>query len=223
MVDWATISSLATAGGTLVLAVATFSSVRSANRAARSAERALQVGLRPVLFSSRPQDSDQKIRWGDDHWAHLGGGQAVLQCADGVVYLAMSLRNVGSGLAVLRGWRAEPMPVANSPTIALEQRQAGLARPDPDRFRLQGRDLYVPPGDISFWQAAIRDPQDADRTPLSEAIENRQSLIIDLLYGDHEGGQRTISRFSVTQSPADEPVWLCSVVRHWNLDRVDPR
>ena len=39
MADWVTISSLATAGGTLVLAVATFSSVRSANRSARVAER----------------------------------------------------------------------------------------------------------------------------------------------------------------------------------------
>jgi len=47
--DWPTISSLATAGGTLVLGVATFASVRSGNRAARTAERALQVGLRPVL------------------------------------------------------------------------------------------------------------------------------------------------------------------------------
>jgi hypothetical protein len=32
MADWATISSLATAAGTLVLAVATFASVRSSNR-----------------------------------------------------------------------------------------------------------------------------------------------------------------------------------------------
>ena len=53
MADWVTISSLATAGGTLVLAVATFSSVRSANRAARTAERSLMVGLRPVLIPSR--------------------------------------------------------------------------------------------------------------------------------------------------------------------------
>ena len=33
--DWVTISALATAVGTLVLALATFASVRSANRAAR--------------------------------------------------------------------------------------------------------------------------------------------------------------------------------------------
>src|ERR1700735_5351633 len=98
MFDWVTASSLATAAGTLVLAVATFSSVRSANRAARSAERALQVGLRPVVFASRPADPHQQIRWGDDHWASLGGGQAVLEPVDGVLYMAMSLRNVGSGL-----------------------------------------------------------------------------------------------------------------------------
>jgi len=49
MADWATISALATAGGTLVLAVATFASVRSANRAARTAERSLLASMRPVL------------------------------------------------------------------------------------------------------------------------------------------------------------------------------
>src|ERR1700692_4305776 len=60
MADWVTISALATAGGTLVLAVATFSSVRSANRAARAAERSLLAGLRPVLLASRLQDAPHK-------------------------------------------------------------------------------------------------------------------------------------------------------------------
>jgi hypothetical protein len=224
MPDWATISSLATAGGTLVLAVATFSSVRSANRAARSAERALQVGLRPVLFSSRPQDPPQKMRWGDDHWAHVAGGQAVLESStDGPLYLAMSLRNVGSGLAVLHGWRAERTPSGIGPTETLERLRAATVQPNPDSFRLQGRDLYVPSGDISFWQAAIRDPADPDWPWISDAIQNGHQLTIDLLYGDHEGGQRTISRFAVTQSPSDASVWLCSVVRHWYLDRAAPR
>ena len=43
-----TLASLTTAAGTLVLAVATFSSTRSANRASRVAEQALLVGLRPA-------------------------------------------------------------------------------------------------------------------------------------------------------------------------------
>ena len=63
--DWASIASLATAGGTLVLAVATFAAVRSANRAARAAEHSLLAGLRPLLVPSRLQDETQKVMFGD--------------------------------------------------------------------------------------------------------------------------------------------------------------
>jgi hypothetical protein len=213
MPDWATISSLATAGGTLVLAVATFSSVRSANHAARTAERALQVGLRPVLFPSRPQDPPQKLRWGDDHWASLGGGRAIVEDADGIIYLAISLRNVGAGIAVLHGWRAERGPGGVS----------GAVRPELDAFRVQRRDLYVPAGDTSFWQAAIREPEDPDRSAIVEAVAGREVISVDLLYGDHEGGQRAVSRFSLTPRAPDEPDRLCAVIRHWNVDRPDPR
>jgi hypothetical protein len=104
MADWVTISSLATAGGTLVLAVATFASVRSANQAARTAERALQVGLRPLLMPSRLEDPLVKVMWVDGHYSRLEGGRASVEIVDGIVYLAMSLRNVGSGMAVLHGW-----------------------------------------------------------------------------------------------------------------------
>jgi hypothetical protein len=221
--DWGTISSLATAGGTLVLAAATFSSVRSANRAARSAERALQVGLRPVLFPSSPQDPPQKLRWGDDHWAKLPGSGAVLEDSNEVIYLALSLRNVGSGIAVLHGWRTDPDARIISHDAAPEEMQGGMTRPDPAGFRPQVRDLYVPPGDNGFWQAAIRRGDDPERPRFAAAIASRQSLLIDLLYGDQEGGQRTISRFAVTQHPAQEEEWLCTVVRHWYLDRPDPR
>src|ERR1700736_118004 len=166
MADWVTISSLATAGGTLVLAAATFAAVRSANRAARNAERALLVGLRPVLFSSNPDDPLQKIRWGDDHWARLSGGRAVLEDKDGVIYMAMSLRNVGSGIAVLHGWRIELTQIFD-PHMSPEEMQAATVRPDPTAFRLQTRDLYSPPGDTSFWQAAIRTLDDPDRAAVA--------------------------------------------------------
>ena len=95
--DWATIASFATAVGTLVLAVATFSAVRSSNRSARIAEEAFQVNLRPVLVTSRREDPMQKIRWVDDHWARLDGSQASVEMVDGSIYLAISLRNVGPG------------------------------------------------------------------------------------------------------------------------------
>ena len=208
--DWVTISSLATAGGTLVLAVATFSAVRSANRAARTSERSFLVGLRPVLFQSRRDDPTQKIRWVDNHWAHVEGGRASIESVDGVVYLAMSLRNGGSGIAVIQAWRAQR-----------DEPSTNMVRPDPDDFSAQTRDMYVPAGDASFWQAAIREPDDRHRASVLEGVEGG-SLMIDVLYSDHEGGQRTISRFSIIRSPSGDSTWICSVVRHWNLDRRDP-
>jgi hypothetical protein len=217
MADTSTIASLATAGGTLVLAVATFASTRSANRAARISEQSLMLGLRALLFNARPQDPPQKVGYGDDHWVVLRDGLAVAQEADGNIYLALPLRNVASGIAVLHGWHLWP-------------RRAGLEDPHPeiDDFRTQTRDLYVPAGDISFWQAAPRDTQDELYSPVHEAIATGAPLSVDLLYGDHEGGQRTITRFYMIprhrQTEDDDPsLRLCSVSRHWNIDRADPR
>lgn len=206
-----------------MLASATFSSVRSANRTARSTERALLAGLRPVLFPSRAQDPKQKLRWGDDHWALLEGGRAVLEEAEGIVYLALSLRNVGSGIAVLHGWRVEVDVRPLSPTEAVQARREGITRPDPERFRPQSLDIYVPPSDDGFWMAAIREADDPDRAGVLDIITNRGRMFVDLLYGDQEGGQRTISRFMISQHPAAPDEWRPAVLRHWYLDRHDPR
>ena len=79
-------------------------------------------------------------------------------------------------------------------------------------------------GDVGFWQAAIREHDDPARALLVDGLRQGEPFVIDLLYGDHEGGQRAISRFIVTPRPeVTETDWLCSVVRHWNLDRRDPR
>ncbi len=208
--SWSTVSSLATAGGTLVLAVATFASVRSANRSARLSERMLLAGLRPVLFPSRLEDPAQKVTWADRHHTHLPGGRGSVESADGVIYLAMSLRNVGAGIAVLHGWRAYG-----------GWRPGDVPPARAEEFRRLSRDLYVPAGDVAFWQGAIREEDDPDRAPLEEAIAVPDRLTIDLLYGDHEGGQRTITRFGLTPTQSGE--WLALVARHWNLDRADPR
>jgi hypothetical protein len=137
MTDWATISSLATAGATLLLALGTFASVRSANRAARAAERTLLAGLRPVLAPSRLEDPSDKITWVDDHWATLNGGRASIELADGRIYLATSLRNVSAGIAVLQGWHSTPEYRPGQPHTDLDQwlctvaRHWSLDRPDP--------------------------------------------------------------------------------------------
>jgi hypothetical protein len=209
--DWVTISSLATAAGTLVLAVATFGSVRSANRAARVAEESLLAGIRPLLISSRPEDPPQKVGFGDDHYVMAPGGGGTAEPTDNAIYLTMSIRNAGSGIAVLHGWRIE----RDTSTMGAP------GHPPVDDFRRLTRDLYIPVGDIGFWQGAIRDPADPEWQPLRQLIESRQRIVIDLLYGDHQGGQRLISRFSLL--PRSDSGWMTSVSRHWNVDRQDPR
>ena len=84
--DWSTAASLATALGTLVLALATFVAVRAANRAARTAEYSMQIGIRPLLMPSRLTDTEQKIMWGDEHWARLSGSGAIAEVVDGNLY-----------------------------------------------------------------------------------------------------------------------------------------
>jgi hypothetical protein len=211
--DWATIASFATAFGTLVLAIATFASIRSANRSGRIAEAAFEAQLRPVLVTSRLDDPIQKIRWMDDHWAVLQGAQGIVQLVNDNIYLSISLRNAGSGLAVAIGWAIVPH-IAN----------ADMPHLDPDQFRRQTRDLYIAPNDIGFWQAAIRDPADPDYEGLRKDVEQVEPFTVELLYGDHEGGQRTITRFGMIPYKTDEAcLWYPSVALHWNLDRPDPR
>ena len=81
--DWATVASLATALGTLVLAVATFSAVRSGNRTARAAELSLLTSLRPLLTPSRREDSVLKVNFGDNKWLRVPGSSAVGEIGGG--------------------------------------------------------------------------------------------------------------------------------------------
>ncbi|HEY6624466.1 MAG TPA: hypothetical protein VIX85_11570 [Acidimicrobiales bacterium] len=209
--DWSTIASLGTAVGTLFLGVATFSSVRSANRTAKIAEESLQVGLRPLLVATRPDDRPERVMFMDDRFVTVDGGRAAVEWDGDVVYFVMPIRNVGNGVALLHGWEVIP------------ERLLGVQdRPDPDSFRRQTRDLYIPNGDQGFWQGAMRDSADEMRPAVLEAAKNRTAMTIDLLYGDYEGGQRTISRFGLVPKE-NGTQWIANVSRHWNLDRADPR
>jgi hypothetical protein len=207
--DWGTISALATAGGTLVLAAATYASVRSGNRAARVAEQSLLVGLRPLLLPAKLDDPPQKVGFADDKWLRVPGGQAVTEVSNDAVYLAMTLRNVGNGIAVLHGWRLYP------------ERRMDPEHSAPGDFTRLTRDIYVPVGDVGFWQGVFRDPTAREFAEAAAAISARQPLTVDLLYGDHEGGQRVITRFGLL--PRDDGGWMAAAGRHWNIDRADPR
>jgi len=237
--DWAaTLSELATGAGTLVLAVATFAAVRSANRSARTAEAAMRAGMRPVMMNSRLQDPRQKIMFSDGRWVAVAGGGAVVEATDSAIYMAISLRNAGTGMGILHGWQLIPHWETGS-----------IRCPPPQDFTAQSRDMYVAPSDLGFWQGALRDPDTPLFKEAAAAIEAGQTMMLDLLYGDFEGGQRVVSRFTLAYSPygpaphgenlahgdgtpvdsssdqarGREPTrWIASVVRHWPLDQPDP-
>ena len=214
---FAAVATIAVNSSPLVLAVATFSSVRSAQRATRLAERstqiserALLVGLRPVLVPSRESDPVESVRFVEGRTVNVEGGMAGIEHEDESFNFVMPLRNVGPGLGVIHGWYVTPAEL-----------QATRDHADPEEFRPQTLDLYVPAGDIGFWQGAVREPDDPFRPGLAESFAAGETLMIELLYGDHEGGQRTISRFIATHH--DDGRWRARVVRHWPLEAPDPR
>jgi len=210
--SWVTISALATAGGTLVLAIATFASVRSANRAARVAEVSVLSNLRPLLLPSGLEDRRQKVGFmNNDEWLYIEGGRAAARATDTAVLLAMSVRNVGSGIALLHGWRI----------FTGNRRDAEQAPPVPEELTRFTRDIYVPAGDIGFWQGTFRDPTSDGYATARRAVEEHQELVIDVMYGDLEGGQRAVTRFGWI--PAGEHDWIVQAGRVWNIDRADPR
>jgi hypothetical protein len=210
MADWVAISSLATAGGTLALAATTYASVRSANRAARAAEVSLLAGLRPLLVESGDADETLRVNFKDIHGIAAPGGRAAVEIIDGNVFVVLSLRNVGSGIAVLHGGKIYP-----------EWQRASVDMPSLEGFRMLGRDIYIPPGSIGFWQIAFRDEDDQEERAAVLAGIEYGYLMADVLYGDFEGGQRASSRYGVGRE--DDGAWHITTVRHWQVDRAEPR
>jgi hypothetical protein len=198
-VEWGTIASLATAGGTLVLAVSTFASVRSANRAARAAERSLMVGLQPLLVPSRLQDPDQKVFWVDNKHVVLPGGTGIAEVGgrerERLPGHVGAQR--GERIAVMRSWRVWPEQLTSQ------------QRPDLDGFRRHTRDLYVAPADVGFWQAAFRDAEDPQRAGVVQAVKSPPA-----------GDRRRAVRRLRGRPAADQPVPDAAPRRHRDLDRV---
>jgi hypothetical protein len=163
-----------------------------------------------LLVQARLEDPPQKVMFAEGHWARAEGSGAVVDFDDGNLFLALTLRNVGAGIAVLQGWYVWPRrPTMDDP------------HPEPDEFRPHVRDMYIPAGDVGMWQGALRDPDDEVRNRVLGVRESREIFAVDLLYTDQVGGQRTISRFAIV--PAGEDAWLNNVVRHWNLDGPSAR
>ena len=206
--DWVAVASVATAAATLVLGIATFSAVRSANRTARAAEQSLAAQLWPLLAPARPDDPEQKVMFQDRFKLMVPGGQGAAEVTPDAV--AIAIRNFGPGLAIL-----DRVVVGRRP----QARDGGAGRRVPSGG--WPRDLYIAPGDVVFWQGAIRDLADPAFAEASTAITRRGEITIEMLYSDHLGHQRTVRRFAMF--PGTEGRWIVTSSRHCNIDRPDPR
>ena len=185
MSDWSTIASLSTAGGH---AGARRRHLRLGALGQPGGARVRGGGPDPppsLLVPSRLGEPDEKVGFKDEKWFRVPGGGAIAEVGDNAIYLVISLRNVGNGIAVLDRW-----------CVYAERLLGDTEHGDPATFRRLTRDLYVPPADRGFWQGALRDPSDPLFDPVREAIKDRQPFTVELLYGDYEGGQRMITRFS---------------------------
>ena len=185
---------------------------------------------------SRLQDADQKILFGDGRWIHAPGGGGAAEVAAGgeigdlsargqfgrdadgiaagrdcVVYLALSLRNAGTGIAVVHGWRFSPRPLMQD-----------SEPPSPD-FRHQTRDLYIPAGDLGFWQAAFRDPADPQYEDARKVVEAPGSRSRSTCCTAITRASPAHGRAASTCCSSGEGRWLASASRHHNVDRPDPR
>jgi hypothetical protein len=210
MSDPATIAQVATAGGTLVLALATFSSIRASNRSVKVAERSLLAAQRPVLIPSREDDPAEIVRFGDDVTLRVSGHSGVVKLHDDRLYMALALRNGGTGLAVIHGWH-----------VVAGAANAAMPAPDLDNFRPQLRDLYIPSDQTGFWQAAIRDSEDSFYGPMRGRVESGERVTVDVLYGDYEGNQRAIARFSLATTRGQQDgdySQRVDILRYWDLD-----
>ncbi len=216
MTAWATLADAGTAAGTLVLAAATFVAVRAATRSTRIAERALLAGQRPVLAPAGRDEGEQSVQFADGRVFPVSTGQALIRNDAGTIYLAIPLCNVGTGLAMLRGYRLQGESASD---IAQDPR--GVARhlrgdppPMPTAFLPQQRDLLISASRVGFWQAALRDPAVPLYTEITLAVETQGRVTVDVLYGDHEGGQPSITRFVLLP---DAGSWRCDATRYWSL------
>jgi hypothetical protein len=203
--DWATVANIATAGGTLVLAVATFGATRSANRTAKLTEKALQLGLEPLVTTARPEDPPERVGFRHDEMFVVRGGSAAVEIQDGNVYFAIPVRNVGSGIAVLRSWKVITGEVGASTEFS-----------NLEEHRQLSRDLYIPAGGNGYWQGAMREADDPQRVDVERAIRDG-AFVIDVFYQDQFGGHPAVSRFRLRH--LDDGEWFCAIVRHFRVPR----
>ena len=116
----------------------------------------------------------------DDHWVKVTGGHGLAEVTDEAIYLAIALRNVGSGLAVLHGWSFYPErhsgPGRAYRSVPPERStpcrpHLSIARPPPSFHGRGRRPPYVGPSRVPPYSPSRLDQQ---RFLTSPAVRGRR-------------------------------------------------
>lgn len=118
-----------------------------------------------------------------------------------MVYLAVSIRNVGSGVAVLHGWHV----------------QAGLqtqrSHPPLEEFTTQNLDIYVAPDGNGLWLSALRDPAPGLITaPQCWLFSARWLRLSDMT---ENNAAREVCIWTYWVRPEAEEGFKALLARHW--------
>ena len=68
----------------------------------------------------------------------------------------------------------------------------------------------------------MRDHAEPGYDDVMTGLRENRNLWIDVLYGDSDGGQRSIVRMLLATAP-EGAGYRATVLRYWNVDRADPR
>ena len=150
----------------------------------------------------------ERIRFGDGQFLTVPGHGGRVEEHDGVIYLAIALRNGGDGLAVLHGWRARRRDAGDP------ERRRGPGRrsaPDCREFRQQLIDLYIPSGDNGYWLGALRDRNQPGYEEVSSAPGRRRP------------DRQSICSSATTRGGSGRSCASCSPTGPWMTMRRDAR
>jgi hypothetical protein len=85
--------------------------------------------------------------------------------------------------------------------------QTDRSRPPLEEFTTQNLDIYVAPGDDGLWLSALRDPAAEIFHEVADTVKAGEPLMISLVYGNFEGGQRVITQFSLRHTTSIGSRW----------------
>lgn len=190
---------------TIALAVATVT-------VALLSARQIKHNLLPIMVPARPDGRKRVARFTLEKHVTIRNADTYAEFDGDGVCLAVCLRNIGSGVAVLKGFDASPNDSAEP---------ASYDVPSLSRFASALHALYLGPGDAAY--LAIFTSLDSSRTDayevVQETVPNGASLLLDLVYTDHSGGQLTISRLELEWA-TDVDRYVAKVARYWRPSKI---